>query len=195
MFPAIYIPHVIHIYCILYNTNAIALCRRVCPTFCITIHSSVTFSLGIKSEKLTIFNHSCGLHQTPPICGFLIGHLQHHLEVTSAWWWFHLWLKAFSKFSVFFLSRRKVIELWIVVNAMHVEVNDGLVVRAGVSVTWSVLSWSGGHEFEPQLDRTWGAWYLCPKLYLNKRYHVILYSDDFTCMDKKSFMVIALLLA
>ena len=27
-------------------------------------------------------------------------------------------------------------------------VTDGRVVRAGVSVTWNVLSWSGGHEFE-----------------------------------------------
>ena len=28
------------------------------------------------------------------------------------------------------------------------EFTDGRVVRAGVSVTWTVLSWSGGHEFE-----------------------------------------------
>ena len=37
------------------------------------------------------------------------------------------------------------------------RVTDGLVVREGVSVTWSVLSWSGGHEFEPWSGRTWGA--------------------------------------
>ena len=30
--------------------------------------------------------------------------------------------------------------------------------RAGVSVTWNVLSWSGGHEFEPWLGRTWSAY-------------------------------------
>ena len=42
------------------------------------------------------------------------------------------------------------------------EVNDDLVVIAGVSVTWKVLSWFGGHEFKPQLGRTWGEWYFCP---------------------------------
>ena len=31
------------------------------------------------------------------------------------------------------------------------EVTDCRVIRAGISVTWNVLSWSGGHEFEPQL--------------------------------------------
>ena len=41
---------------------------------------------------------------------------------------------------------------------------------AGVSVTWNVLSWSGGHEFKPQLGWTWGAWYFCPKSYLNQTY-------------------------
>ena len=29
-------------------------------------------------------------------------------------------------------------------------VTDGLVVRVAVSVTWNVLSWSGGCEFEPR---------------------------------------------
>ena len=48
------------------------------------------------------------------------------------------------------------------------EVTDGLVVRTGVSVTWNVLPWSGGHEFEPRSGRTLGAWYFCPKSYLNK---------------------------
>ena len=48
------------------------------------------------------------------------------------------------------------------------EATDGQVVRAGVSVTWNVLSWSGGHEFEPRSGRTWGAWYFCPKSYLNQ---------------------------
>ena len=37
-----------------------------------------------------------------------------------------------------------------------------------VSVTWNVLSWAGGHEFEPRSGRTWGAWYFCPKSYLNQ---------------------------
>ena len=32
------------------------------------------------------------------------------------------------------------------------EVTDGLMVRAGISVTWTVLSWSGGHEFEHRSD-------------------------------------------
>ena len=34
---------------------------------------------------------------------------------------------------------------------------DGQVVKAGVSVTWNVLSWSGGHEFEFRLGGTWGV--------------------------------------
>ena len=38
-----------------------------------------------------------------------------------------------------------------------IEVTDGLVVREGVSVTWSVLSWSGGREFEPWSGGTWGV--------------------------------------
>ena len=37
------------------------------------------------------------------------------------------------------------------------EVIDGQVVTAGVSVTWNTLSWYGGHEFGPQLGRTWGS--------------------------------------
>ena len=56
------------------------------------------------------------------------------------------------------------------------EVTDGLVVRASILVTWTVLSWSGGHEFEPRSGRTWGAWYFCPKLYLNQNsYQVPIY--------------------
>ena len=35
-------------------------------------------------------------------------------------------------------------------------------VRAGISATWNILPWSGSHEFEPQPDRTWDAWYFCP---------------------------------
>ena len=30
---------------------------------------------------------------------------------------------------------------------ISVEATEGRVVRAGISVTWNVLSWSGGHEF------------------------------------------------
>ena len=52
----------------------------------------------------------------------------------------------------------------------NLAVTDGLVARAGVSVTWTVLSWSGCHEFEPRSGRTWGARYLCPKSYLNQKY-------------------------
>ena len=47
-------------------------------------------------------------------------------------------------------------------------VTDGQVVRAGVSVTWNVLSWPGRHEIEPWLGRIWGAWHFCPKSYLNQ---------------------------
>ena len=34
-------------------------------------------------------------------------------------------------------------------------------VCVGVSVTWNVVSWSGGHEFEPWLGQTWGPWNFC----------------------------------
>ena len=46
--------------------------------------------------------------------------------------------------------------------------HDGWVVSAGVLVTWTVLSWSGRHEFEPQSGRTWGAWHFYPKSYLKQ---------------------------
>ena len=49
------------------------------------------------------------------------------------------------------------------------QVTDDQVVRAGISVTWNVLSWSGGHEFAPRLGRIWGVLYFCPKLYLNQK--------------------------
>ena len=57
------------------------------------------------------------------------------------------------------------------------EVTDGQVVRAGISVTWTVLSRSGGHEFEPWLIRTWGVWYFCPKSYLNQKYICRIWGD------------------
>ena len=59
-------------------------------------------------------------------------------------------------------------------------VTDGQVVRAGVSVTWYVLSWAGGHEFEPRSGQTWGAWYFCPKSYLNQNITVNL--NLLTCL-------------
>ena len=37
------------------------------------------------------------------------------------------------------------------------EVTDSRAFRAGISVTWNVLSWFKGHEFEPQSGRTCGA--------------------------------------
>ena len=36
-------------------------------------------------------------------------------------------------------------------------VTDGLVIIAGVSVAWTILSWSGGHEFNPRPGWTWGV--------------------------------------
>ena len=42
------------------------------------------------------------------------------------------------------------------------KVTDDLVVIAGVSVTWNILSWSESHKFKPWLGWTWGAWYFCP---------------------------------
>ena len=55
------------------------------------------------------------------------------------------------------------------------SVADGRVVRAGISVTWNVLSWSRGHEFEQRLGRTWVVWYFCPESHLNQNYLVSLY--------------------
>ena len=34
-------------------------------------------------------------------------------------------------------------------------------VRAGVSVTWNVLSWSEGYKFKHRWGQTWGAQYFC----------------------------------
>ena len=56
------------------------------------------------------------------------------------------------------LSNSNLIQIYYII---VYEVTDGQVVRAGVSVTWNVLSWSGGHEFEPRSSlgcivlRTW----------------------------------------
>ena len=60
------------------------------------------------------------------------------------------------------------------------EVTDGRVVRAGVSVTWTVLTWSGGHEFEPRSGWTWYAWYFCPKSYLNQNYSYCCHWNSIT---------------
>ena len=37
------------------------------------------------------------------------------------------------------------------------EVTDGRLIRADVSKTWNVLSWSGGQEFKLLLNQTWGV--------------------------------------
>ena len=50
------------------------------------------------------------------------------------------------------------------VTLVSMDVTDGQVVRAGVSVTRNVMSCSGGHEFESRSGRTWDALYFCPKL-------------------------------
>ena len=50
------------------------------------------------------------------------------------------------------------------------EVTDGRVVRTGISVTWNVPSWSGGHEFKPPDGSNLGCVVLLFKLYLNQKY-------------------------
>ena len=55
-------------------------------------------------------------------------------------------------------------KLWRSAQDWQRQVIDGGVVRAGVSVTRNVLSWSEGHKFEPQSGRTF-----CPKWYLNRK--------------------------
>ena len=44
-------------------------------------------------------------------------------------------------------------------------------------MTWNVLSWSRGHEFEPQSSRTWGAFY-CVLSYLNQIYVILIYWSE-----------------
>ena len=74
-------------------------------------------------------------------------------------WWFS-WSE---KWNIWFHSGWKVVEIVLCMLSVR------------VSVTWNVLSWSGGREFEPRLGRTWGAWYFCPKSYLHqKEAHVVL---------------------
>ena len=41
-----------------------------------------------------------------------------------------------------------------VILRQYVIVTNGWVVRAGVSVTWNVMSWSGGHEFKSWLGQS-----------------------------------------
>ena len=65
--------------------------------------------------------------------------------------------------------------VWLLRVYIYTEVIDGLVVRAGVSVTCNVLSWSGGHEFEPWLGWTWGAWYFCRSHTWTKNIYFICY--------------------
>ena len=59
------------------------------------------------------------------------------------------------------------------------EVTDGRVVRAGVSVTWNVLSWSGGHEFKPRSGSTW----VCSTSVLIKSYsNQSIWFSSITCL-------------
>ena len=59
------------------------------------------------------------------------------------------------------------------------KVTDGRVVRASVSVTWNMLSWSGGHVFKLQSGQIWGAYYFLSKLCLNKKYKIQIYKNMF----------------
>ena len=89
-------------------------------------------------------------------------------------WWFRWW-------QVLIVTGSGTDWFWL---WMVLILTDGQVVRAGVSVTWNVLSWSGGHEFEPRSDRTWGAWYFCPKSYLNQNLIItdLLYGVPCNCL-------------
>ena len=51
----------------------------------------------------------------------------------------------------------------------HREVTDGRVVKRRLLSDINVLSWSGGHEFEPRYGQFWGAEYFCPNSYLNQK--------------------------
>ena len=72
-----------------------------------------------------------------------------------------------------YLSIYLSIYLHIYLSSCLSEVTDCQVVRASVSVTWNVLLWSGGHEFESRSGQTWGAWYFCPKSYLIQKYLLV----------------------
>ena len=58
------------------------------------------------------------------------------------------------------------------------EITDGQVVRAGVSVTWNVLSWSGGHERTPLRLNLWWVVLFCPKSYLNQKLKYYQFWND-----------------
>ena len=64
-----------------------------------------------------------------------------------------------------------------------VQVTDGQVARADVSVIRNEPPWSGGHEFKSELGRTWGAKYLILSLlYLNQKYNVTKYLNSYISM-------------
>ena len=70
-----------------------------------------------------------------------LDHVHARINITKPLWSMN-WLRG---------GWRRMVS-WQTVNHC-VLVTDGRVVRAGISVTWNVLSWSGGHEFESQLGR------------------------------------------
>ena len=83
----------------------------------------------------------------------------HELDV---WLWL-LWeehrlyisLQLFRLPTLLSSFKKGVSVTWSVLSWSGGRVTDGLVVRADVSVTWSVLLWSGRHEFEPRSCQTW----------------------------------------
>ena len=75
------------------------------------------------------------------------------LNVLNKWFFgefrqFDIWVKVIFSFPF---------GVWLETEVLSDKASDGRVVRAGVSVTWHVLSWSGCHQFKPQLCRTWDA--------------------------------------
>ena len=68
------------------------------------------------------------------------------------------------------------------------EVTDGQVVRRGVSVSWNILSWSGGHELESRSVRTLGAYNFCPKSYLNHK-NILNWCDNLLLHDIRTSML------
>ena len=63
---------------------------------------------------------------------------------------------------------------------MSWEITDGWVVRAGVSVTGNVLSWSGGHEFEPDQVELGGCStsVLSRTVYLNQNLSLLFWNKN-----------------
>ena len=120
-------------------------------------------------EKIsTLF--SCNLGLNPNL---RTGHAKNILCYCSCYLFYHslplqAWFLADEEWMCFTIVccvitvNSLCVSMWMCVYLGVGYVTDGWVVRAGISVTWNVLLWSGGHEFELRSGRFLGAWCFCP---------------------------------